>query len=544
MEYAKQSKVGGHDKRCPFFSAVEAGSCAQPDDLDRLMLESRIGRYELIDIVGEGGHGIVYKARQTKPIRRTVALKIIKPAVNSDEVLTRFVSERQTLASLHHPNIAHIIDAGATQDGRPYFVMEYIEGIPITAYCDQDQLSIEQRLNLFLQVCDGLQHAHQKGIIHCDIKADNLLVCSENGRPLVKIIDFGIARILAGPRGKASPKSEQHPMIGTPEYMSPEQVDEKHGDIDIRSDIYSAGVVLYQLLCGVLPFPSATFRNIRTQEMSQTICSGQPPAPSCRLMDMGPPGTEIAAQRKTTLPALCKSLRDELEWIPLKAMDKQRDRRYQTVVQFAADIHNYLQRYPLLAGPATKRYKARKFISRHRIGCTIMASLALITAAYVLVVFQMYGRLQSSHADLEVAYAEARQVSNEYTAFAQQEAFLHLLEAWHAGQGGEFKATAKYFSSGTIEADAAILLKNEGAFEERLPAFLRKWNTSKPFFANLIVAEHLLKEGRTTEAALRYEQCRAISGDDRGNVQLVRHVYHRLHALSQAADKPDTNTTR
>ena len=544
MEYITESEVRRNGRRAPFFSAVEAGARAKTDESEKLTLERSIGPYELLELVGEGGHGIVFRARQTEPIRRTVALKIIKPAVDSKEVLARFVSERQTLALLHHPNIAHIIDAGTTHDGRPYFVMEYIHGTLITAYCDRNQLTIDERLNLFVQVCNGLQHAHQKGFIHCDIKADNILVCLENNRPLVKIIDFGIARILAGPHGKASPKPKQHRMIGTPEYMSPEQIGQEHCDVDIRSDIYSAGVVLYELLCGALPFPPCTLRNIGTQEMSKTICSGQPPAPSCRLIDIGPSGTEIAAQRKTTLPALCKSLRSEREWIPLKAMDKQQDRRYQTVVQFAADIRNYLQRYPLLAGPGTQRYKARKFISRHRIGCTMMASLALITTAYIVVVFQMYGRLKSSHAELEVAYAEARQVSNEYTAFAQQEAFLHLLEAWHANQWREFQATAKYFSSGTREADAAVLLVSEDVFEEELPAFLSKWNAKEPFFANLVVAEHLLKEGQTAEASLRYERCLAMPDHDQNNAQLMRHIYQRLHGLSQATEKSNANTTR
>jgi serine/threonine protein kinase len=312
-----------------FLESPPAGVCVTLDGPVRIDGPGTvIGRYELLELIGEGGMGLVYLAEQKEPVRRKVALKIIKPGMDSRQVIARFEAERQTLAVLDHPNIAHVFDAGCTDTGRPYFVMEHVRGLPITSYCDQNKLTIEQRLHLFEQVCEAVHHAHQKGIIHRDIKPSNILVSAHADRATPKIIDFGIAKAIAAPLTDKTFATLQGQLLGTPEYMSPEQVDLATQDIDTRSDIYSLGVVLYELLAGVLPFESESFVRAGLAEIQRTIREIEPASPSNRLTSLGEKAHTIAASRGTQLVPLARRLHRELEWIPLKAMRKDRCRRY------------------------------------------------------------------------------------------------------------------------------------------------------------------------------------------------------------------------
>jgi len=362
-----------------------------------------IGRYELLELIGEGGMGLVYLAEQKEPVRRKVALKIIKPGMDSKQVIARFESERQTLAVLDHPNIAHVFDAGCTETGRPYFVMEFVKGLPITSYCDQNKLTIEQRLRLFEQVCEAVHHAHQKGIIHRDLKPSNILVSVHGDRAIPKIIDFGIAKAITSPLTDKTFVTLQGQLLGTPEYMSPEQVDLATQDIDTRSDIYSLGIVLYELLAGVLPFENESFAKAGLAEIQQTIREQEPASPSIRLTNLGERAHTIAASRGTQAVPLARRLHRELEWIPLKAMRKDRCRRYKSASEMADDLRNYLNGNPLLAGPETTIYRVQKFVRKH---AGSVATVALVAAAIVLgliVSTAMYFRAESMRVQAEQA---------------------------------------------------------------------------------------------------------------------------------------------
>jgi len=370
---------------------------------------TRISHYELLNLIGEGGMGLVYLAEQKEPVRRKVALKIIKPGMDSRQVVARFEAERQALALLDHPNIAHVFDAGCTETGRPYFVMEYVKGLPITSYCDHNKVTIEQRLRLFEQVCEAVQHAHQKGIIHRDLKPSNILVSVHGDRAVPKIIDFGIAKAITQPLTDKTFVTFQGQLLGTPEYMSPEQVDLATQDIDTRSDIYSLGVVLYELLAGVLPFESESFARAGLAEIQQTIRELEPTSPSIRLTSLGEKAKTIAASRGTQVVPLARRLHRELEWIPLKAMRKDRCRRYRSASEMADDVRNYLTGLPLLAGPETTIYRVQKFVHKH---AGSVATVALVAVAVVLglaVSTAMYWRSERALQRETAARAEAEQ---------------------------------------------------------------------------------------------------------------------------------------
>ncbi len=342
---------------------------------------AQVGPFKLLGILGEGGYGIVYLAEQEQPIRRRVALKVIKPGMDSKQVIARFEAERQALAVLDHPCIAHIHDAGTTPEGRPYFAMEYIEGLPITEYCDREKLSIKERLHLFLQVCEAVKHAHQKGIIHRDLKPSNMLVTAQNDKPLVKVIDFGIAKALAQPLTDKTLHTEQGQFIGTPDYMSPEQAEMDARGVDTRSDVYSLGVVLYELLTGMLPFDPDALRAGGVEHIRAVIRDEEPRTPSTRLTGHEDELTKIAQRRQTDPQTLTRSLHRELEWIPLKAMRKESSRRYQSVSELADDVENYLKGAPLLAGPESAIYRARKFVQRH----STAVAAAMVVAVSLLI---------------------------------------------------------------------------------------------------------------------------------------------------------------
>jgi serine/threonine protein kinase len=343
-----------------------------------------IGHYKLLNVLGEGGMGVVYLAEQQRPVRRQVAIKIVKPGMDSRQIIARFEAERQALAILDHPNIAHVLEAGATENSRPYFVMEYVKGMPITEHCDSHKLTIEDRLNLFLQVCQAVHHAHQKGIIHRDIKPSNILVSIQGDQTVPKIIDFGVAKAINQPLTERTFFTEQGQLFGTPEYMSPEQADMANEDIDTRSDIYSLGVLLYVLLAGTLPFDSDTFRQGGFEHIRRAIRETEPKPPSTRLKSLGQEARKIAESRRTEPAILTKCLHKELEWIPLKAMRKERSERYRSASELADDIENYLQGNPLIAGPESIVYQLRKLVRRHQAFVTGIAAILIVLIAGVM----------------------------------------------------------------------------------------------------------------------------------------------------------------
>jgi serine/threonine protein kinase/tetratricopeptide (TPR) repeat protein len=346
-------------------------------------LGTRIGPYKLLQLLGEGGMGAVYMAEQQEPVKRRVALKIIKAGFDSDRVIARFEAERQALAMMDHPNIAKVLDAGTTDAGRPYFVMELVKGIPITKFCDQEHLTPKERLDLFIPVCHTVQHAHQKGIIHRDIKPSNVLIALYDGKPVPKVIDFGVAKATAQKLTERTMFTEVGQIVGTLEYMAPEQAELNNLDIDTRADIYSLGVLLYELLTGSPPFSSKQLRSVAFTEMLRMIRESEPPKPSTRLSSSEELPT-IAAKRKLEPAKLAKLVKGDLDWIVMKALEKDRGRRYETANGLALDVQRYLADEPVLASPPSAGYRIRKFVRKHR-GPVLAAGIIslLLTAGTV-----------------------------------------------------------------------------------------------------------------------------------------------------------------
>jgi serine/threonine protein kinase/tetratricopeptide (TPR) repeat protein len=341
-----------------------------------------IGPYRLIQRLGVGGMGEVWRAEQTEPFHRTVALKLIKAGMDTNAVVARFDSERQALALMEHPNIAKVFEAGATSEGRPYFVMEYVPGLPITDYCDRHRLTIHERLRLFMRVCEGVQHAHQKAIIHRDLKPSNILVQELDQKLVPKIIDFGLAKA-TGPRlTEATMYTEFGRIVGTPDYMSPEQADVTEPNIDTRTDVYSLGVILYELLVGTLPFGSAELPGTAAQDLLQKIREKEPTRPSMKVKSLGESSKDSASKRQEEPSSLQRHLRGELDWITMKALEKDRTRRYGSPSDLAADLQRYLHQQPVLAGPPSATYRASKFIRRHRFGVAVAAAAAVLLIAF------------------------------------------------------------------------------------------------------------------------------------------------------------------
>ena len=351
-----------------------------------------IGRYKLLQMIGEGGYGVVYMAEQEQPVRRRVALKVIKLGMDTKNVIARFEAERQALAMMDHSNIARVFDAGATETGRPYFVMELVHGVKITEYCDQNQLALVPRLELFIQICHAIQHAHQKGIIHRDIKPSNILVTLHDGVPVPKVIDFGIAKATEERLTDKTLFTAFAQLIGTPAYMSPEQVELSGLGVDTRSDIYSLGVLLYELLTGKTPFDTKELLKSGVDEMRRTLREREPGTPSSKLRTLnGEELTKTAKQRHVEPPQLLSQLRGDLDWIVLKALEKDRNRRYETAIGLAMDIQRYLDDEPVLARPPSNWYRLQKLVRRNRImflaGCAVGAALliGIITSTLLLI---------------------------------------------------------------------------------------------------------------------------------------------------------------
>jgi eukaryotic-like serine/threonine-protein kinase len=379
----------------------------------------QIGRYKLLEQVGEGGMGVVYVAEQTEPVRRRVALKIIKPGMDTRQVIARFEAERQALAMMDHLNIARVLDAATTDAGRPYFVMELVRGLPITEYCDKARLSPRQRLGLFVEVCQAVQHAHQKGIIHRDLKPSNVMVTTSDGRPIVKVIDFGVAKAVGQQLTERTVYTALTQLVGTPLYMSPEQAELTSNDVDTRSDIYSLGVLLYELLTGQTPFDKETLAKVGLDEMRRIIREDEPLRPSRRFSTLNAQASSTISQhRSLDERQLSRVLRGELDWIVMKSLEKDRSRRYESASALAADIQRYLSDEPVLACPPTAMYRFQKFARKHKPALFTAASIAIS-----LILGTTVSAWQAARATQAEAQATANeQKANANAAQAQEEA--------------------------------------------------------------------------------------------------------------------------
>src|SRR5437588_11615 len=369
---ALSSSTAGESKPLP----LETSAAAQE------LPGSLIGPYKLLQKIGEGGMGTVFMAEQTHPVQRKVALKVIKAGMDSRQVIARFEAERQALAMMDHVNIARVFDGGTTESGRPYFVMELVHGMPITKYCDDNRLTPRQRLELFGPVCNAIQHAHQKGIIHRDIKPSNVMITLYDGKPVPKVIDFGVAKATEQKLTEQTLFTQYGTALGTLEYMSPEQAEMSALGVDTRSDIYSLGVLLYELLTGSTPLTRRRISESGYAEILRMIKEEEAPKPSTRLSDSGEALASISAQRHMEPAKLTKLMRGELDWIVMKCLEKDRNRRYETANGIAADVQRYLNDEPVQACPPSARYRLRKLVRRNRVlfGILALGAVALVLA--------------------------------------------------------------------------------------------------------------------------------------------------------------------
>ncbi len=420
------------------------GMTAPVDGVDQEGPGSVIGPYKLLTLIGEGGFGSVFLAEQERPVRRRVALKIIKLGMDTRQVVARFEQERQALAMMDHPHIAKVLDAGATKVGRPFFVMELVQGEPIVGYCDKRNVSLRERLELFAQVCAAVQHAHTKGIIHRDIKPSNVLVSEVDGKPSVKVIDFGIAKATNARLTEKTLFTEHRGLVGTPEYMSPEQA-EGSADIDTRTDVYSLGVMLYELVTGSTPFLGDQLRSAAYGEMQRIIREVDPPRPSARLSQSGATLATIAARRRVEPAQLEPMVRGELDWIVMKAMEKERSRRYETARGLALDIERYLSGDAVSAVPPSAGYRLKTFVRRHRV---MVAAGGLVTAALLLgVAGTTAGMIKANRArEAAVLSEQEARTQAQRANTAEQEAKARLDES---------EATVKFLDDMLAAADPA-----------------------------------------------------------------------------------------
>src|SRR5581483_4671578 len=440
---SKGAAAGGLCPRCLLAEALEETVAGQTisEVPAAAPIPEKFGNYEIIGVLGEGGMGTVYLAVQQQPIRRRVAVKVIKKGMDNRQILARFQSERQTLAVMDHPAIAKIYEAGTSADGQPYFVMEYVPGIPITEYCDRNLLGYRDRLELFREVCRAVHHAHQKGVIHRDLKPSNILVGVIDGKPAPKIIDFGLAKVLTRELAHETAFTEFGVMLGTPEYMSPEQAEFGSLNLDVTTDIYALGVILYELLVGVLPFDGKSLRRAGLDEIRRILRDEEPPRPSTRVQSLGAGAAEIAKRRSTNVAGMARQLRGDLEWITMKSLDKDRARRYASASEFAADVERHLNDEAVIASPPSAAYRLQKLARKHR-GKLIAASLLVFTLlAGLLTSSALYFRAERNRrtADWEAYKARLAAANVEIEGFRSEQAKELLFQCPVNLRGWEWK---------------------------------------------------------------------------------------------------------
>jgi serine/threonine protein kinase len=493
-----------------------------------------IDGYKLLQQIGVGGMGVVYLAEQEKPVQRRVALKLIKPGLDSTEVIARFEAERQALALMDHPNIARVYDAGTTDSGRPYFVMELVQGIPITEFCDLHHLTPEARLKLFLDVCHAIQHAHHKGVIHRDIKPTNVLVALHDGVAVVKVIDFGVAKATAQKLTDRTLFTASGQMIGTPAYMSPEQAEMGGLDIDTRSDVYALGVLLYELLTGTTPLENWRLRVVGYVEMLRLIREEEAPRPSTRLSALGDSATVLARKRRLDARRLAQLLASELDWVVMKALEKDRNRRYDTPGNLAADVERYLRREAILARPPSLAYKFSKFVQRNRVAVLAVAAVvAALLAGSALATWQAVCATRAEAAAVAAARAERQAKEDAEAREADTRSVLKFVEEHiiaavrpEGVAGGKGRATTL---RETIEA-ALPVVEKDFASKPLIEARLR-----------LMLGMSFAYLGESRTAAAQFETARAIfarhHGPDHLETLASQHnLASSYHALARYTD--------
>jgi serine/threonine protein kinase/tetratricopeptide (TPR) repeat protein len=419
----------------------------------------RIGRYKLLEKIGEGGWGVVYVAEQEEPVRRRVALKVIKPGMDTAAVIARFEAERQALALMEHPNIARVFDGGATALGRPYFVMELVSGISITEYCDQQRLTTRQRLELFTHVCHAVQHAHQKGVIHRDLKPSNILVTLHDDKPVPKVIDFGIAKATRQHLTDKTFFTGFHHFVGTPAYMSPEQASSSDHNVDTRSDLYSLGVLLYELLTGRTPFDPKALLEAGFEEVQRAIREKEPLSPSRRVVSLSPVERTSSAQcRRLDSAGLISELRGDLDWIVMKCLQKDRARRYETVNGLAMDVGRYLRHEPVLARPDSVGYRAAKFVRRHRAPVAALALLLVVLVAGLVGTFTQARRAQRQ---AELADAQRRRADQQRDFALRQLSRAEAITEFNDFLLSDAAPMGKSFTVGDLLARAEAIVEHQ-----------------------------------------------------------------------------------